>query len=310
MPLPVSPRQPSRPPRRGCHSLQDHTGPVTTTETTSDDLRYPVGRFAYDGDRTSAARNARIGVLDALATQLVAAVRALTPEQLDTPYRPDGWTVRQVIHHLADGHMHGYARFKLALTEPSPTIRPYDEALWAQLSDVRDVPVLTSLGLLDALHARWVGLLRGMSDADWERGYVHPEQGRLIPLDEALAIYAWHSQHHLAHITRLRERMGWNSDAPTHSVKKRAKGHTPFGWWSAEWGGLYPVTIVRARYGGTYEGGAWLAFPCDPEKVPLEVSGSDTMCGQFFTTSDAEFIGRGATADEALADLVRRLQLE
>lgn len=178
--------------------------------TTADDLRYPVGRFTFDGDRSPAARRAHIDVIAALPAQLAAAVRDLTPAQLDTPYRPDGWTVRQVVHHVPDSHMNAYVRFKLALTETSPTIRPYEEALWAKLSDVRDVPVETSLALLEALHARWVGLLRGMSDADFERGYVHPEQGRLIPLDEALATYDWHSRHHLAHVTRLRERMGWS----------------------------------------------------------------------------------------------------
>jgi hypothetical protein len=178
--------------------------------TVSDDLRYPVGRFTFDGDRSSAARAARIDVLAALPAQLAGAVRGLDAAQLDTPYRPDGWTVRQVVHHVPDSHMNAYVRFKLALTEPSPTIRPYDEARWATLSDVRDVPVETSLALLDLLHARWVALLRGMSDADWERGYVHPEHGRLVPLDEALAMYAWHSKHHLAHVTRLRDRMGWS----------------------------------------------------------------------------------------------------
>lgn len=180
------------------------------TTTAPDDLRYPVGRFAFDGDRSAGAREGEIDVIAALPAQLAEAVRGLGPEQLDTPYRPDGWTVRQVVHHVPDSHMNAYVRFKLALTETSPTIRPYEEALWAKLSDVRDAPIETSLTLLDALHVRWVALLRGMSDADFQRGYVHPEQGRFVPLDEALAMYAWHSKHHLAHVTRLRERMGWS----------------------------------------------------------------------------------------------------
>lgn len=180
------------------------------TTPTHEDARYPVGRFTFDDDRSRAARDAHIAVLAALPAQLAASVRGLTTSQLDTPYREGGWTVRQVVHHVPDSHMNAYVRFKLALTEPSPTIRPYDEALWAQLGDVHDVPVETSLALLDSLHARWVALLRGMSDADFERGYVHPEHGRLVPLDEALAMYAWHSKHHLAHVTRLRDRMGWS----------------------------------------------------------------------------------------------------
>lgn len=180
-----------------------------TTSAVSDDPRYPIGRFAFDGDRSVTARAAHIDALAELPSRLAESVRGLTPSQLDTPYREGGWTVRQVVHHVPDSHMNAYIRFKLALTEPSPMIRPYDEALWAQLGDVHDVPVETSLALLDALHTRWVGLLRGMSDADFARGYTHPEHGRVVPLDEALAMYAWHSKHHLAHVTRLRDRMGW-----------------------------------------------------------------------------------------------------
>src|SRR3569833_1437699 len=170
----------------------------------------PVGRFDPAVQPTTAERPALIDSIEAAPARMRAAVAGLDDAQLDTPYREGGWTVRQVVHHVPDSHMNAYVRFKLALTEPSPTIRPYDEASWARLSDVRDVPVETSLALLDALHARWVALLRGMSDADFERGYVHPEHGRLVPLDEALAMYAWHSKHHLAHVTRLRDRLGWS----------------------------------------------------------------------------------------------------
>lgn len=182
----------------------------TALGAASDDPRYPVGRFTFDGDRSAAARDARIAVLAAFPSDFAAIVRGLTEPQLDTPYRDGGWTVRHVVHHVPDSHMNAYIRFKLALTEPAPIVRPYDDALWGELSDVRDVPVEISLALLDSLHARWIGLLRGMSDADFRRSYVHPDQERPIPLDEALAMYAWHSRHHLAHVTRLRERMGWS----------------------------------------------------------------------------------------------------
>lgn len=181
-----------------------------TTPSAADAQRYPVGRFTYDGDDSNAARAARINVLAELPAQLAASVRGLSPEQLDTPYREGGWTVRQVVHHVPDSHVNAYVRFKLALTETAPTIVPYDEAAWARLSDVRDVPIETSLVLLDALHARWVAVLRGMTDADFARTYVHPEHGRTFTLDEVLAMYAWHSKHHLAHVQNLRERMGWS----------------------------------------------------------------------------------------------------
>jgi DinB superfamily len=132
----------------------------------------------------------------------------LTPLQFDTPYRPGGWTVRQVIHHLPDSHMNGYVRFKLALTEDAPAIKPYDEALWANLPDVRTAPVETSLMLLEALHQRWVALLESMSDAEFARVFHHPEVGKLN-LEQYLAGYAWHCKHHVAHITSLRRRMNW-----------------------------------------------------------------------------------------------------
>ncbi len=132
----------------------------------------------------------------------------LSPEQLDTPYRPGGWTVRQVVHHVPDSHINSYIRFKLALTEPEPTIKPYDEALWAELADTPATPVEVSLTLLDSLHGRWVPLLRSLSGADFARQFRHPELG-MVRLDGNLALYAWHGRHHVAHITSLRERMGW-----------------------------------------------------------------------------------------------------
>ena len=137
-----------------------------------------------------------------------AAVAGLTPEQLDTPYRPGGWTVRQVVHHVPDSHINSYVRFKLALTEEEPTIKPYDEARWAKLADTATTPVEVSLTLLDSLHSRWVPLLQSLTEADFARQFRHPELG-MVRLDRNLALYAWHGKHHVAHITSLRERMGW-----------------------------------------------------------------------------------------------------
>jgi hypothetical protein len=127
---------------------------------------------------------------------------------LNTPYREGGWTVRQVIHHVPDSHMNAYIRFKLALTEHEPTIKPYEEAAWAELSDTRDTPIEVSLALLENLHARWVILLRSMSEADFAKQFRHPALG-VVPLEKNVALYAWHCRHHLAHITALRERQNW-----------------------------------------------------------------------------------------------------
>lgn len=141
--------------------------------------------------------------------ELRAAIRGLSDMQLDTPYRPDGWTVRQVVHHVPDSHMNAFIRFKLALTEDMPTIKPYDEAAWAKLSDARDTPIETSLSLLTALHERWVGLLRAMSPSDFGRKLNHPDWDAPLSLDTMLALYAWHGPHHTAHINNLRKRMSW-----------------------------------------------------------------------------------------------------
>ncbi|HUX33737.1 MAG TPA: putative metal-dependent hydrolase [Gemmatimonadaceae bacterium] len=174
------------------------------------DLRYPIGRFQRPAAVTAAERAAFIEAIAATPAALREAVRGLDDAQLDTPYRPDGWTVRQVVHHLADSHLNAYARLKLALTEMEPTIKPYDEAKWAALPDSRSPLVAESLALLDALHARWVFLLRAMTPADFGRTLVHPEHpGSPMTLDVLLAIYAWHGRHHVAHITALRERIGW-----------------------------------------------------------------------------------------------------
>lgn len=167
------------------------------------DPRFPIGRFSFDGDSSYAARAARIADVEAAPRLLRAALEELTPAQLDTPYRDGGWTVRQVVHHLPDSHMNAYVRFKLALTEEAPTIKPYDEARWAELPDARETPIEVSLALLDALHRRWVTLLRAMSSADFSRTFVHPEQGRAMPLDMVLALYAWHGKHHVGHVTMV-----------------------------------------------------------------------------------------------------------
>ena len=170
-------------------------------------LRYPIGRFRRPSGTTAEARRAQIQTLRMLPERLREAVSGLDDPRLDVPCREGGWTVRQLVHHVADSHINSYTRFKLALTEDWPTIKPYDEVAWAKLADSR-LPIDGSLVLLDSLHARWVALLESLSETDFERGYVHPEQGRQA-LAFALAIYAWHSLHHTAHITGLRERQGW-----------------------------------------------------------------------------------------------------
>jgi hypothetical protein len=165
-------------------------------------LRFPIGRF----ERPAAlplddqARGALIGQIERAPAGLRAAVAGLTDAQLDTPYRPGGWTRRQVVHHVPDSHVNGYTRMRLAITEDRPTIKLYKEALWAELPDVRTVPVEVSLALLEALHIRWTAFLRGLTPADFQRTYVHPELGP-TPIDVAVALYAWHGRHHTAHIT-------------------------------------------------------------------------------------------------------------
>jgi|ERR1700722_8272115 len=172
------------------------------------DLRYPIGPFEWKGESSEAQRRERIDRIEAAPVRLMAAVQGLSEEQLDTAYRPGGWTVRQVVHHIADSHLNSYTRFRLALTEDEPSIKGYDEKRWADLPDARTAPVLVSLVLLEALHRRWVQLLRSMTPADFARNFVHSELG-LVSLDRNLALYAWHGDHHTAHISALRERMAW-----------------------------------------------------------------------------------------------------
>ncbi|MGD8191926.1 YfiT family bacillithiol transferase [Brevibacillus ginsengisoli] len=173
------------------------------------DLRYPIGVFEWNGEVNVDQLQTWIQDIEELPVQLRLAVKGLNKEQIDTPYREDGWTIRQVVHHVADSHMNSYIRFKLALTEDQPTIKPYEEALWAELADSTTLPVETSLALLDALHYRWTTLLRSLKPADFERAFVHPVNGVLL-LSQATGLYSWHGRHHLAHINNLKEQLGWD----------------------------------------------------------------------------------------------------
>ncbi|HEV2484953.1 MAG TPA: putative metal-dependent hydrolase [Terracidiphilus sp.] len=175
--------------------------------TELDDLRYPIGHFNPPTGNMADVHAAHIKALLLLPGQLRAAVSGLSDGQLNTPYREGGWTVRQTVHHLADSHANAFIRFKLALTEDWPTIKPYDEAAWANLAD-SEISIDGSQTLIDALHERWVALLESMTEEDFQKGYVHPVNGRQN-LERALAIYEWHGRHHTAHITGLRARKSW-----------------------------------------------------------------------------------------------------
>lgn len=173
-----------------------------------EDLRYPVGIFQYEAGKDQ-QRSQRIDEISRAPQLLRSAIAGLSEAQLETPYRPGGWTVRQVVHHVPESHMNAYIRFKLALTEDEPTIKPYQEALWAEREDTRAAPLAVSLALLDALHQRWTILLKTIKPEEWTRCFKHPEMG-LVSLDKSLALYAWHGRHHAGHITALRDRMGWS----------------------------------------------------------------------------------------------------
>lgn len=175
---------------------------------TSRDLRYPIGRYAAPKEITPDTRAEWIREVEILPQNLRRAVSGLNDAQLDTPYRPGGWTIRQVVHHFADSHLNSYSRFRWAATENVPTIKTYNEADWAELADAKTAPAELSLALLEALHARWVILLRSFGEAEFARTTKHPEWGE-IRVDWLLGLYAWHCRHHVAHITALRERHGW-----------------------------------------------------------------------------------------------------
>ncbi|MDB4881460.1 MAG: putative metal-dependent hydrolase [Gemmatimonadetes bacterium] len=182
------------------------TGPSATPEQ---DIRYPVGRADRTPSLAAGERAQRIDAIAAAPAQLRLAVAGLSDQQLDTPYRSGGWTVRQVVHHVADSHINAYVRFRLGLTEDNPTIKPYDEKTWAELPDVRHLPIEVSLHLIEHLHERLVHLLRATPPSSFARTIHHPESGPMT-LDTLLGIYAWHGRHHAAHITGLRAREGWN----------------------------------------------------------------------------------------------------
>ena len=177
------------------------------------DLQYPIGKFTWNrtGEgllASEAERSQWIQEIEETPAHLRSAVKALTEEQLDTPYRPGGWTVRQVVHHLADSHLNAYTRFRLAMTEDEPSIKTYNEKNWAELSDARTAPAELSLSLLESLHARFVLLLRAIKPTDFARTIKHPEMGR-VTLERYLGLYAWHGRHHVAHVSSLRARNGW-----------------------------------------------------------------------------------------------------
>ena len=174
----------------------------------NDDLRFPIGQPELRQHLTPERRAPLIENVAQMPMRLSAAVAGLSAAQLDTPYRPGGWTVRQVVHHFADSHMNAFVRFKLALTEDAPTVKTYDEARWAQTADAKTPPIELSFALVESLHARWVLLMRALSEEEWGRKLMHPERG-MVTLDENLCLYSWHSQHHVAHITALRKREGW-----------------------------------------------------------------------------------------------------
>jgi uncharacterized damage-inducible protein DinB len=181
------------------------TAPTSAPEQ---DLRYPIGPADRTSVLTAGQRAQRIDAINTTPVQLRLALAGLTDEQLDTPYRPDGWTVRQLVHHVADSHLNAYVRFRLGLTEENPTIKPYDEKRWAELADVTHLPVEVSLKLLEALTERLVRLLHSLPEAAFKRTIVHPESGPMT-LDTLLSIYGWHGRHHVAHVRALRARQNW-----------------------------------------------------------------------------------------------------
>jgi hypothetical protein len=173
-----------------------------------EDLRYPIGKYVAQPFTDNQLQEWLIDIRF-LPQHLENAILNLDESQLNTSYRPDGWTVKQLVHHVADSHMNAYIRFKLGLTEDNPTIKPYDEGAWANLQDSQNLPINISLTLLHALHSRWVEVLRGIKGEEWNRTVFHPEQKKEITLWHLLGMYAWHGKHHVAHITVLRERMKW-----------------------------------------------------------------------------------------------------
>lgn len=182
---------------------------MSTGLSTTEDLRYPIGKFQpAEVAMTDEERRELINQIAETPQKLRAAVAGLNEQQLDTPYRPEGWTLRQVVHHLLDSNISAFMRFRFTLTEDQPTIQPYDQVKWAQLPDSGTAPIEMSITAMDGLHRRFAFMLRAMTPEQWLRMYRHPERG-LMSLNTALRMYAWHGRHHVAHITQLRKRMGW-----------------------------------------------------------------------------------------------------
>jgi hypothetical protein len=179
------------------------------TEQELQALKFPIGKFQKPAKLTKEVLSGFMKDIETFPSRLKKEVIALTDAQLDTPYRPDGWTIRQVVHHCADSHMNSLIRFKLTLTEEKPTVKPYYEERWAELADSKTMPIPPSLNLLEGLHARWTVLLHSLTEKDLEKSFIHPEHGKEFRLDENLGIYAWHCNHHLAHIASLKKRMNW-----------------------------------------------------------------------------------------------------
>lgn len=171
--------------------------------------QYPIGRFEKPNSISERDISGWADVIASFPSDLSNEVLSLTDEQLDTPYREGGWTVRQVVHHCADSHMNAIIRIKLALTEPKPTIKPYDEASWAELADGKLFPIASSLDILKGLHTRWCVLLKQLKKDELERTFIHPEHDKAMPVKEVIGMYAWHCRHHLAHITTLKKNRGW-----------------------------------------------------------------------------------------------------
>ena len=174
-----------------------------------EDLRYPIGKFRWPKRITADDRQGWIAEIAAAPQKVREAIAGLDDEQLDTPYRPEGWTVRQVAHHIVDSHLNAYVRMRLALTEDNPSIRPYDEKRWAELKDAAGDPPEPSLRLLEALHERWISLSESIPETGMRRTFYHPELEAKVSIESLLAMYAWHGKHHVAHITNLRQRMDW-----------------------------------------------------------------------------------------------------
>jgi hypothetical protein len=174
-----------------------------------EELKFPIGRFEKPDTITKEQITQWIDAISAFPTRLNTAVSNLTEEQLDTPYRPEGWTIRQVVHHCADGHMNSLIRLKLALTENEPIIKPFDEVSWAELADSKNMPIAPSLKMIEGIHARWTALLNLLTQEHYNRSFIHPDHNNKIRIDEYIAMYAWHSNHHLAHITTTKERNNW-----------------------------------------------------------------------------------------------------